>query len=249
LRPAEHFEDPVAAYDRLAPHYAELSLRRQPYLRRIEQIIASRIPQHSKSLLDIGAGDGERALRIARACGIQRLVLLEPSTEMAARTGGVEIWKTRAEDLRFLNNPAERFDVITCLWNVLGHICSPESRFRALQAMAKHLTPNGLCFLDVNHRYNMRAYGLIPSLLRFIRDSISYKEAASDVVAKWNIAGQSISTRGHVFTDREIRRLTKAACFALEERIAVDYDTGNLRRFAFQGNLLYIFRRCSQIDS
>lgn len=62
----QHFDDPVAAYNFLAPHYSDLSRRRQLYLRSIEKIMVSRIPAGSKSLLDIGAGDGKRALRMPR---------------------------------------------------------------------------------------------------------------------------------------------------------------------------------------
>ena len=46
----EHFDDPVAAYDRLAVYYADLSRRREPYLRGIEREIISRIPPSTPSL-------------------------------------------------------------------------------------------------------------------------------------------------------------------------------------------------------
>jgi hypothetical protein len=35
----------------------------------------------------------------------------------------------------------------------------------------------------------------------------------------------------------------------IEERIVVDYDSGKIRHFAFTGNLLYVLRRRSSIDS
>ena len=52
-----------------------------------------------------------------------------------------------------------------------------------------------------------------------------------------------------VFTDHEVRRLAAAAGLRIEERIVVDYDSGKVRRFAFEGNLLYVFHRSSRIDS
>lgn len=270
MKPTEHFEDPVAAYDRLAPHYADLSRRREPYLRSIEKIVASRVPPNSKSLLDVGAGDGIRTLQIARECGIQEIVLVEPSLEMTAQAIGmekIEIWNIRAEELgdkasncasvRADVSEAEtkekkevqRFDVITCLWNVLGHIRRVEDRKRALRGIARRLMPGGRCFVDVNHRYNFRSYGVIAGGLRFIRDSLFYEETNADVIATWDLGGSSISTPGHVFTDREVRQLAAAAGLTIEERIVVDYDSGKVRRFAFQGNLLYVFRRSSRIDS
>jgi 2-polyprenyl-3-methyl-5-hydroxy-6-metoxy-1,4-benzoquinol methylase len=142
-----------------------------------------------------------------------------------------------------------RFDVITCLWNVLGHIRSCENRVRSMRAMRDLLAPEGKCFIDVNHRYNLRSYGVIPTLARFIRDSVFYKETNADVLAKWSIGAESISTHGRVFTDHEIRQLARAAGLTVEERIVVDYDSGKIRRFGFAGNLLYVFRRSSPIDS
>jgi 2-polyprenyl-3-methyl-5-hydroxy-6-metoxy-1,4-benzoquinol methylase len=270
LNSTEHFDDPVAAYSRLAPHYGNISRRREPYLRSIEKIIASRVPPASKSLLDVGAGDGIRTLRIARECGIQRIVLVEPSLEMAARATGMEkttVWNIRAEEVgakgpscstfgddgselgTHENAGEQRFDVITCLWNVLGHIRRVERRERAMRGMADRLTPWGKCFLDVNHRYNLRSYGVIASAARFVRDSLFYKETNADVIATWDIDGNSVSTHGHVFTDREVRQLAAAAGLSIEDRIVVDYGTGKIRRFAFEGNLLYVFRRSSRTDS
>ena len=184
----------------------------------------------------------------------------------ASIEGNAEIWKVLAEDLddqssqgpspravRRERSPAdeciERFDLITCLWNVLGHIRKVEDRARAMQAMANRLAPDGRCFIDVNHRYNLRSYGVIPSAARFIRDSISFQETSADVIAKWRIGGESISTYGHVFTDKEIRRLTRAAGLSIEARIVVDYETGKIRRLGFAGNLLYVLRRGSRIES
>jgi SAM-dependent methyltransferase len=258
LKSTEHFDDPVAAYGRLAPHYADLSRRRELYLRSIERIIASRVSPLSKSLLDIGAGDGARALHIARVSGIERVVLLEPSPEMSAKAPGTaEVWQIRAEDLPgVLPNShlgtrpdLERFDVITCLWNVLGHIPTTKSRVQALYAIAERLSVRGRCFLDVNHRHNVRSYGILPTAARFVRDCFSYKEENADVIAKWDAGECRISTYGHVFTTGEVRQLLDAAGLLIDERLVVDYDSGEIRHFSFLGNLLYVLRRSSRTDS
>ena len=268
----EHFDDPVAAYDRLAAHYADLSRRREPYLRGIEREIISRISQSSQSLLDVGAGDGTRALRIASQRGIERVVLVEPSKQMAGKSvDQAEVWPLRAENLapgcpetageghRACGRGAaeggrpytiaERFDVITCLWNVLGHIPTAEKRLLALSAIARLLTPNGRFFLDVNHRYNLGSYGVLLTSARWIHDFFSPSENNGDVLAKWDAGEAGISTYGHVFTHGEIIRLADRAGLELEDRVVIDYASGQLCRFSFQGNLLYIFRRSSRIDS
>jgi len=248
---SEHFDDPVAAYDRIALHYSELRLRRDPYLRGVEREVISRIAPGSHSLLDVGAGDGTRACRIASQLGIRRVVLVEPSREMAGNAvEHAEVWPVRAEDLTPEGvERAERFDIITCLWNVLGHVSTAEKRLQALAAIARLLAPNGKFFLDVNHRYNASSYGVLPTSARWIRDLLSPDDHNGDALAKWNAGAAQITTFGHVFTRREIVHLAAAAGLEMEERIIVDYETGHTRRFAFQGNLLYVFRRSSRIDS
>jgi methyltransferase family protein len=291
-----HYDDPVAAYDLLAAHYAGVSRRRELYLQSVEREIISRILPGSRSLLDIGAGDGTRAVSIAKQSGIERVVLVEPSSKMRLRedallasepkedrlktsSGGAayfspgrqrwvesenervpegrqtncptrrrEIWPLRAEDLS-AESGTEQFDVITCLWNVLGHIPTAGKRQQALSAIACLLVLKGKFFLDVNHRYNLRSYGVLPTSARWIHDFFHRSERNGDVIAKWRVGEATISTYGHVFTHREIMRHAQAAGLEFEERIVIDYNDGRLCRWPVQGNLLYIFRRSSRIDS
>ena len=239
----EQFDDPVLAYDRLSQTYADLARRRERYLTAVEREILSRAPSGSKSLLDIGAGDGSRALHIASQAGIGRTALVEPSEKMTAQTpNGAEIWRVRAEELR--HRPSdERFDVITCLWNVLGHVRGTALRIEALKAIKGLLSQDGRFFMDVTHRYNVHSYGFVPTALRFLYDYFAPSDKNGDVMACWNIGERQIRTYGHVFTHNEVIHLALASRLKLEERVVIDYGGGRVRRRAFQGNLLYVFRR------
>ena len=108
-----------------------------------------------------------------------------------------------------------------------------------MRAMKQLLSSEGQCFIDVNHRYNAPVYGVFSTIARLIRDSISYKDENADVTASWEVGDGVISTYGHVFTDRELRNLVKIAGLEIEERIVVDYESGKIRRFGFEGSLLY----------
>jgi SAM-dependent methyltransferase len=245
----EYFDDPVAAYDRIAPEYSAFSERRKAYLRAVEDLIVSRIREGAGSLLDVGAGDGSRAMRIAAAAAIKRVVLVEPSLGMSQDVPTTaELWRIRAEVL----NPdtiSERFDVVTCLWNSLGHVVGHECRRRALSNIALLLTPTGKMFLDLNHRYNARSYGLTATSARWLKDALTYDLSHGDVTASWRVGGSCVSTYGHVFTHGEIMRLAQSAGLQLESRIVLDYENGSVRRWSWLGNLLYIFRRSSRMDS
>src|SRR5689334_2854001 len=57
---------PIAAYDAFAPYYSAYASTRASYLQKIEDLVIAHAPAGA-SLLDVGAGDGNRALRIAHA--------------------------------------------------------------------------------------------------------------------------------------------------------------------------------------
>jgi SAM-dependent methyltransferase len=227
--------DPVAAYDRIAPAFARIAEERRSYLDSIDRLVIAGIPPGSRSMLDVGAGDGSRARRIAQARDIPELVLLEPSVAM--QRGNAIDQTMRAEDLHLVH---AEFDVITCLWNVLGHIFPSANRLEALRQFARLVSPQGRIFVDVQHRYNARHYGAIPTALRFLRDGVSWSETNGDVEVAWDFDGVRCTTRGHVFTHREFRSLAQAAGLSIEKRFVVDYATGERPRWSIQGHLLYV---------
>ncbi len=228
--------DPVAAYDALAPCYRMYSQTRLPYLQAVERLITARITG-ARSLLDVGAGDGSRAMRIAKSAGIGETVLVEPSEGMRRHgmTAG-EIWNCRASAIP---QSTRRFDVVVCLWNVLGHIQGHAERQALLVRLKDLLTPSGSLFLDVNHRYNAAAYGWPMTFLRQVRDFFLWSERNGDVVVRWKTHDQTIRTRGHVFTQVELNGLFCAASLKIQRRWIVNYQTGAEHRLSLLGNLLY----------
>jgi SAM-dependent methyltransferase len=230
--------DPVAAYDRMGPVFARIAEERRPYLDGIDRLVISGIPQGSRSLLDVGSGDGRRARRIAQARDIGRLELVEPSVTMQRPGDGFRTM--RAEELHLAEG---EFDVITCLWNVLGHIFPSASRVEVLHQFARLVSPQGRVFVDVHHRYNARHYGAFPTALRFLHDRLRWNETNGDVVVGWDVEQVQCTTRGHVFTHREFRSLAEAAGLNIESRFVVDYASGECPRWSFEGHLLYVLGR------
>jgi len=233
-------DDPIAAYDRLAAEFGRLTERRRQYLDAVDEIVISHLPEGSRSLLDVGAGDGRRALRIAQARNLTEIVLLEPSAAMQRSGPAPAAYLTlRAEQLDSLQG---NFDVILCLWNVLGHIFPEAARVEAMRQFGRLASPRGRIFVDVSHRYNAAHYGAFRTALRFLRDRIRPSETNGDVVTEWNIGGAPCRARGHVFTDREFRSLARASALTVERRFVVDYASGQIRRWGLLGHLLYVLR-------
>lgn len=243
LRPKQQIREcgaRVTAYDALAPHYRAYAQTKHAYLRAVDEIIESLLAGGARSLLDVGAGDGVRAHQLARACGVDRLVLAEPSHVMAdycRRLSGAEVWQVPAEEL-----PAsgQKFDAVMCLWNVLGHVETQTQRLAALGRMRALLGDGGLIFIDVNNRYNARAYGLFKTAARALFDLVSPAETNGDISFEWAVEGRHIRAHGHVFTPPEMESLISRAGLRVRERHVIDYATGAQRRFAFQGQLLYV---------
>jgi len=231
---------PIAAYDTFAPFYSGYAGARMPYLRRVEDIVITHIPR-AGSLLDVGAGDGIRAVRIARSANMRRVVLLEPSAGMRAQcTPGIEIWPFSASEIP---DSGVQFDVITCLWNVLGHLEGQQQRASALARFRKMLTPQGMAFLDVSHRYNTESYGWSMTFMRMAGDLFLRSEKRGDVSVTWKAGARTIHTTGHVFTHREIKWLVRSAGLKILRRWIISYETGRESKLPLRGHLLYQLAR------
>jgi SAM-dependent methyltransferase len=227
-------------YDALAPHYREYAARKSTYLEAVDALILAHTPVPSTSLLDVGAGDGLRGLSLARRMGATRTVLADQSAEMAAlcRTRGVdEVWHCAAQDLRASSG---QFDIILCLWNVLGHIPDPSARIQALRRMAELLSPTGRLFIDVNNRHNAASYGHLRVLGRRAIDALFPDYRRGDASFEWHVGGKIFPTTGHLFTPAEIASIISDCELKIIKRIAVDYGSGIGSHNPFNGQLLFI---------
>ena len=187
--------DRLTPYDELAPSYGFVSAARDAYLRAVDEIIVSRIAGNANSLLDVGSADGHRAMRIAKSARISNVILVEPSAGMrnlCLKNTSAEIWPHRAEELP---ETEDRFSVITCLWNVLGHVETNQKRLTALVKMRRLLSDDGVIFMDVNNRYNALNYGLLPTVGRMLYDWIAPSETNGDAQVTWRSATKGSNRR------------------------------------------------------
>jgi len=236
-----------AAYDRLAPHYRRYAAGRAAYLSAVDRYVVEHAARGAR-MLDVGAGDGVRGMNLARLIGASRLVLCDSSPRMAAlcrEQQADEVWELDAQAL-----PADGagFEVITCLWNVLGHLQGRGARVAALTGMRRLLAPDGRIFCDVNNRHNAHAYGRTRVMLRRLMDGMVRNDKRGDSTFEWNVAGERIPVTGHLFTPREMRDLVDSAGLEIEERLAVDYVTGIRSSALWNGQLVYRLRAARGSD-
>jgi len=226
-------------YDTLAPHYREYARSKQAYITAVDRFILQHAPASVEAVLDVGAGDGVRGVDLARGLRAKRLVLCEPSREMAAQCRKLApeaVWELPAEALP---DSDLRFDVILCLWNVLGHLAGPSQRVAALKAMKRLLAPAGAVFLDVNNRHNAAAYGRLKVLVRRCADFLFPNYRRGDTEYEWKIGRLSLPAMGHLFTPTEIEGMIAESGLRVVRRLAVDYATGEYSASPYRGQLLY----------
>ena len=84
---------------------------------------------------------------------------------------------------------------------------------------------------------------MFPTAARVLHDFFVRGETNGDVGVNWKIGNGRISSYGHVFTHNQVLALASNSGLKLEERVVIDYETGDVRTRAFQGNLLYVFRQ------
>jgi SAM-dependent methyltransferase len=231
---------PADPYDSLAPYYREYAKRRSSYLDAIDAVILEHAPKTAAALLDVGAGDGVRGMSLARRMDARHIVLSDFSAEMAAlcrAAGADEVWQCAAQDLP---GAGPRFDVVLCLWNVLGHLPDRSARISALQRMSAMLAPGGRIFLDVNNRHNAASYGRLRVMGRRLLDALLPDERRGDAGFDWHIAGKIFPTKGHLFTPAEMAALVSSSGLKLARCVAVDYETGKISNSLFEGQILFI---------
>lgn len=232
----------TAPYDALAPHYVEYARRRSAYLHGVDQCLVGWTSPGVASMLDVGSGDGSRAVRLAATIGATRLVLSDPSTSMVEqcrRHSTSDVWCCAAEDLP---DDPDRFDLITCLWNVLAAVEGTSKRVQGLTRMCACLSPRGRIVLDVHNRYNIATAGVVRVAARMWRDLARPSDSNGEIDFLWDVAGQQIPSRGYLFTPREMSELVLAAGLRVVHRAYVEYDSGAVRG-PWTGQLMFCLER------
>ncbi len=229
-----------SVYDALAPDYREYAERKSAYLSAVDRFVLGHIPSGAESLLDVGAGDGVRGMALARQLRINYTVLCDSSAKMAVlcrRQNPNEVWETRAEDLP---DTGKRFDVIICLWNLLGHLPTRAGRVKALRSMRNLLKDRGKIFFDVNNRHNAASYGWLRVFGRILVDAVHFDERRGNATFDWKIGDKTYPGMGHLFTPREIESIIKESGLLILERRSIDYVTGAVSDSLLKGQLVYL---------
>jgi 2-polyprenyl-3-methyl-5-hydroxy-6-metoxy-1,4-benzoquinol methylase len=233
-------------YDAFAPDYASYSKKREAYLERINKLIIESKHVKKKNMLDVGCGDGLRGFKLFRQMEFKSVDFIDSSKEMVKLCRQNTKMNAQKVDITSKNiwKTNKKYDAITCLWNVLGHVPTHTKRLQALKNMRKLLEKNGNVFLDVSNRFNVNHYGINAVMKNIQKDLLKPAEKNGDLQYSIEIRkGVKIRTFSHFFSPFEMEQLIADAGLKIESVYYIDYATGKVLKNFFGGQLFYILSK------
>ncbi len=189
---------------------------------------------------DAGSGTGVRAVDLADTMHASHLFLCDESPRMAKKCVNMhpnskQVLCCSIDHLPQIVGLYQKFEVVTCLGNVLGHVEDPS---RSLWALGKLLKPNGMLIVDAYNRYNIREYGWK-----------AIQSIASDLMLPGVISAYSVLGAGNLkcpvrlTTRDEMDHHVHGARLYVSNRYYVDFRSGSRAGSEYEGQLVYVLRK------
>ena len=229
-------------YDKFAPYYRSYSTKKREYLDSVDSLIVQDVTFKIFSMLDVGSGDGIRACKVFKNLKGKKLTLIDNSPKMIAlskkiKGANVYLVDISSQDTSHLK---EKFELITCLWNVFGHINTYKKRLAALRNMKKLLKEGGVIVCDVNNRYNLTYYGAKIFAKNLFRDIITPSTKNGDVITNLKMSKKvSVPYFCHFFSAFEFDKMAKTVGLSIIKKYYIKYKTGNIEKNFFRGQIVY----------
>lgn len=230
-------------YNDFSKEYENYSMERNNYLSSVNEIIKSYV-DNPDNMLDIGCGTGDRAILLSSILNIKKVILVDQSKSMldlaTKKSGFLGVKADIGHDIYL---PNRYFKLITCLWNVLGHIGSEERCLYAFNLLKNKIDKeSGVLIIDINNRYNILQYGFINVIKNIVRDFFHYNFKNGDFLFSVSVNNQPLKTFVHLFTPFEMRKLIKKSGLKIEHEIYVNYKNGKKVSSWLFGQMVYVIK-------
>lgn len=230
-------------YNALAPYYKHYSENKSRYLRVIDELVLTNLPQHTRRILDVGCGDGIRGNQLFKRSGAAELWMMDSSEKMYKKALAFQEEHEKILKLDILEKvaddiPSDYFDAVWCLWNVLGHITNYADRVTAIRAVKRMLRSGGRLLLDVSNRYNVSYYG--PKIVggNMWNDFVRPNPDNGTVEYTIHVDGADIDSYCHFFNPNEIPHICEEVGLNTLLSVYVDYSTGQVTD-RWRGHIFY----------
>ena len=233
-------------YDAISATYDVVSEERRAYINGVNNLIVGELLRHDiRGFTDIGCGNGTRTITIAKAAnsapqGLDsspRMVEQAVRRGVAAQVGDISQLTTIPSDLLSAQS------AVLCLWNVLGHIATPQSRQLAVNNMSSLLRPGGLLMIDVNNRYNSATYTKNAATKNVLADVMHPTKTHGDFVTTKQTPEGGVTTSTHIFSPQELVAGIVRSGLSLKKLLFVDYDNGSVKHSPFKGQIFAVAQK------
>lgn len=226
-------------YNDIANSYRQISEQRKSFLDAIDEYIIDYATNKLNNIkyLDIGAGDGYRSLKIARGIGSEKTILLDNSDQILAKIESKDSLELVINSILDFESPIE-FNLITCLWNVLGHVGDFQDRKNVFKKLETLLEDDGVFIFDVNNRYNIAHYGM-----KNVMNNMEAEQYNPQIAGWFTLNQDGNKTQVYVHNPFEINKYLEGTQLAVEKVEYIDYSTGKKKETFFEGQLLYYIKK------
>ncbi len=225
---SNHERSTVASYSGLTGKYGTLVNERRNYLEAVDRHFLELAKDSGSKWLDVGSGDGFRAVQLNRHLN-KELTLVEPSLLLASdfeeAHPGIAVIRSTLSSAKI----SRQFDLVSMLWNVIGHLDSLDDSLRKIHGM---LADDGVIFLDANSPFNFRRFGLLAV----------FKNLARKVPIQFSWPEKNSPGRVNFFGRRVLRNKLKLAGFVPKFQY-IDYDSGLPASSEYTGSIVCTARK------
>tara|TARA_B110001450_G_C17639540_1_gene488770 strand:+ start:461 stop:1168 length:708 start_codon:yes stop_codon:yes gene_type:complete len=223
-------------YDITSKSYQNTSFERAKYLSAIDLIVTQKMSKIEElKLLEVGAGNGIRTRTIISGLTYKKLLLIEESevfaSELLKTFDKTEVHQGSVEDYEHSD---VYFNMAFSLWNVIGHVPEP---LTYLKSINKLLENNGIFIFDFNNRLNIKEYGFYNVARNWLRGLLSGD------AGQFTLNKDGVSTPVYIYQLAEIKSLCQKSGFVVEQKVYVNYETGNIEGNQLSGQILLICRK------
>jgi 2-polyprenyl-3-methyl-5-hydroxy-6-metoxy-1,4-benzoquinol methylase len=213
--------------------YQIVCKRREKYINGVNRDFLKIAKDKGLNWLDIGSGDSIRSAYLNTILG-KKLTVLEPSElltkDFECSNPDIKFLRTSIEEIEFL----EKFDVISLLWNVVGHLTNLEA---TLKKIYNALHPGGVLYFDTNSPFNLIEYGV----RQVVKNFFSKQE-----YLKFSWPDSNSESYVLFYKKSYLIKILKEAGFSVSVR-NINYDSGNSVRSCFFGSMVVTAKKSSEI--
>lgn len=226
-------------YDNLSKTYDQISEKRKKYLDSIDQEILIFLRSiNVSSILDVGLGDGRRSNKYIKTLNFseKNFYGLEPSLKMylKALNNFKEINNIFNKNIESYETN-KKFNVIMCLWNVIGHVSNLEIFIKKISKLSGN---NGYFIFDFNNIFNIQTYGIYNFVSNLLLSSFKNKFS-------YKIMNENNDTVVNYYNPRYISKILSLNNFQIIKKIHINYQSGAIGNF-LNGQILLICRYVSK---